>query len=645
VIELARGLRRSSLVIDALSNPLIELPTAPEDILRTYAGVHALKKQQPPLVVAPQHKVQEWQSYTAVAAQTQLKKLAAEVEAETAEQLAAEIVQRWPRQIAIRGVGETRRFLESQVAESNGKTTFAQAAQSMAANWPAEFVRDIARQFEKSPGASDAQIVDSLQPATVLALHEQGVGNLVDMVVKDKLFAEFRSKLQEALQARGQANGPEDINAYLQVILQTAIDEILGDARVDEPINPSFEHLSALFDAYREDDAETFGDQLQAYQAMLAEEQPGDVNLAKVRFEAYFNQLAPFYLSCLFYLFAFVLAVVAWLGWSRPLNRAAFWLIVFSLLLHTFALCGRIYISGRPPVTNLYSSALFIGWGCVVFGLVMELIYRLGIGNVVASLTGFGALLVGHLLTTMPEHRGDTLNVLQAVLDTQVWLATHVVCITLGYATTFLAGMLACIYIIGHWAASIASGLGNRDAQVTPRVDKAMVRMIYGALCFALFFSIIGTVLGGLWADDSWGRFWGWDPKENGALIIVLWNALVLHARWDGMVKDRGLAVLAVAGNICTAWSWFGVNELGVGLHSYGFTEGVLLALSVFVLSQLTIMGLGMLPREMWMTTANAAAPAGGTGARREGKPTDDAERLSSSGNHGGRRKKKRRNR
>ena len=120
--------------------------------------------------------------------------------------------------------------------------------------------------------------------------------------------------------------------------------------------------------------------------------------------------------------------------------------------------------------------------------------------------------------------------------------------------------------------------------------------MTYGVVCFALFFSFWGTVLGGLWADDSWGRFWGWDPKENGALIIVLWNAVVLHALWDRMVGDRGLAMLAVGGNIVTSWSWFGVNELGVGLHSYGFTEGVLFTLSMVVLAHLGFIAIGWIP-------------------------------------------------
>jgi ABC-type transport system involved in cytochrome c biogenesis permease subunit len=97
--------------------------------------------------------------------------------------------------------------------------------------------------------------------------------------------------------------------------------------------------------------------------------------------------------------------------------------------------------------------------------------------------------------------------------------------------------------------------------------------MIYGVVCFALLFSFTGTILGGIWADQSWGRFWGWDPKENGAVLIVLWNALILHARWGGVIRHRGRAVLAVLGNVVTAFSWVGTNLLGIGLHSYGFTQ------------------------------------------------------------------------
>jgi len=174
------------------------------------------------------------------------------------------------------------------------------------------------------------------------------------------------------------------------------------------------------------------------------------------------------------------------------------------------------------------------------------------------------------------------------VLDTQFWLATHVVTINLGYAATYGAGIWGALYLL--------------LAHVFPVLDDdarhKLLRTLYGTLCFAIFFSFIGTVLGGLWADDSWGRFWGWDPKENGALMIVLWNALVLHARWGGLVKGRGLATLAVGGNIVTTWSYFGVNELGVGLHSYGASEkNTAMWLLLFAASQLALIGLGMMPQ------------------------------------------------
>jgi hypothetical protein len=129
--------------------------------------------------------------------------------------------------------------------------------------------------------------------------------------------------------------------------------------------------------------------------------------------------------------------------------------------------------------------------------------------------------------------------------------------------------------------------------------------MVYGIVCFATLFSFIGTVLGGIWADQSWGRFWGWDPKENGALIIVLWNALILHARWGGMVKERGIMNMAIFGNIVTAWSWFGTNMLGIGLHSYGFMDSAFKWLMVFMVSQLALIGLGLLPVKYWGSAKN----------------------------------------
>jgi ABC-type transport system involved in cytochrome c biogenesis permease subunit len=236
---------------------------------------------------------------------------------------------------------------------------------------------------------------------------------------------------------------------------------------------------------------------------------------------------------------------------------------------------------------------VFIGWGAVLAGIIMESIFRLSIGTVVAAVGGFTTLIIAHILAS----GGDTFIVLQAVLDTQFWLATHVVCESLGYTATFVAGFLGLLYILR----------GVLTPSLTPETGKDLSRMIYGTLCFAIFFSFVGTVLGGLWADDSWGRFWGWDPKENGALIIVLWNALVLHARWGAIVKDRGLAALAVVGNIVTGWSWFGVNELGIGLHSYGFTEGVLLALGIFIATQLGTIALAMIPKRLWWSSQAAA--------------------------------------
>ena len=147
---------------------------------------------------------------------------------------------------------------------------------------------------------------------------------------------------------------------------------------------------------------------------------------------------------------------------------------------------------------------------------------------------------------------------------------------------------------------------------IAPLIDaattQALVGMTYGVVCFALLFSFVGTVLGGIWADQSWGRFWGWDPKENGALLIVLWNAIILHARWGRYVREKGIMAMAIFGNVITSLSWFGVNMLGVGLHSYGFMDKAFWALAAFIASQLALMALCLAPRQFWR--GRAAAPS-----------------------------------
>jgi cytochrome c biogenesis factor len=189
---------------------------------------------------------------------------------------------------------------------------------------------------------------------------------------------------------------------------------------------------------------------------------------------------------------------------------------------------------------------------------------------------------------------------LRAVLDTNFWLATHVVMITTGYASMFFAGFLAILYVLrGFFTKSLTETLG-----------KSLSRMVYGIVCFATLFSFVGTILGGIWADQSWGRFWGWDPKENGALLIVLWCAVILHARWGGMIRERGLMALTIFGNIVTSFSWFGVNMLGVGLHSYGFMDKAFQWLMAFVISQVVLIILTLLPDRYWLSFRGRVSPA-----------------------------------
>ncbi|MCP4454795.1 MAG: cytochrome c biogenesis protein CcsA, partial [Planctomycetes bacterium] len=131
---------------------------------------------------------------------------------------------------------------------------------------------------------------------------------------------------------------------------------------------------------------------------------------------------------------------------------------------------------------------------------------------------------------------------------------------------------------------------------ITKKDEAMLTSILWGVLAFGLFFSFTGTVLGGIWADQSWGRFWGWDPKENGALLVVAWIAIIMHARFTGWIRLRGMMVMAVIGNMITAFAWFGVNMMGVGMHAYAFMDGGLKWLLIFVASQAVLACLAFIP-------------------------------------------------
>ncbi|MBT3595273.1 MAG: cytochrome c biogenesis protein CcsA [Verrucomicrobia bacterium] len=349
-------------------------------------------------------------------------------------------------------------------------------------------------------------------------------------------------------------------------------------------VRPAVRSYAKMASAFHGDNSGNFNQAASQYKESLKPDFGTELKRTSLEFS--YNKFSPFYKSTVIYLIAFLFACSTWFNGSEWTRKTAFYLIVLSAIVHTGGLITRMYIEGRPPVTNLYSSAVFVGWGAVLLGLVIERIYKDGVGAAIASIVGVLSLIVAHNLALS----GDTMGVLRAVLDTNFWLATHVVIITLGYASTFFSGFLAIVYIMrGFFTKSL-----DKDT------SKSLTRMVYGVVCFSTLFSFVGTILGGIWADQSWGRFWGWDPKENGALLIVIWNAIILHARWGGMIRERGLMNLAVFGNIVTAFSWFGVNMLNVGLHSYGFMDAAFKWLMIFNASQILIMAIGIMPLSTW---------------------------------------------
>ncbi len=330
---------------------------------------------------------------------------------------------------------------------------------------------------------------------------------------------------------------------------------------------------------------EVFKEQAQKFTGDLVAmaESRGEYN--QIPLEVTFYRLNLFYRALVLYILSFLVVACTWLRpHSRILRLGAFASVSLPTLLLLIGIIMRSIIRGRPPVTTAYETILFVCLVAVGTALFLEWANKKGLAISMGSLLGVLGMFIANKYEV--GYGGDTMPAMVAVLDTNFWLALHVTTIAIGYGAGFFAAGLAHVFILGQL-------IGFQ--RNSPAFYRDLTRMVYGALCFSFVFVCIGTVLGGIWANESWGRFWGWDPKENGALMICLWQLAIMHARLDGIIKHHGINIAAVIGSIIIAFCWFGVNMLGVGLHSYGFTSSGYSALVNFYIIETIVVVLGVL--------------------------------------------------
>jgi cytochrome c-type biogenesis protein CcsB len=303
-------------------------------------------------------------------------------------------------------------------------------------------------------------------------------------------------------------------------------------------------------------------------------------------FEVFYNQLRPFQMAWIFYL----LGALMWLVSPGKLIRfnsatatrgarirrgIAAALTSLAVFCHVGGFSIRCYIAGRPPVTNMYESIIWVSFGVFAFAFILYLIQRLSITLIVASALATVGLIAAD---SAPAMMDPGLHPLVPVLRDNFWLTIHVLTITLGYSAFALTLGLADVTLWNFFSVDRKKKSDPNAAQFaqTARIRiQTINQLTYRAMQFGVVLLAAGTILGGVWADYSWGRFWGWDPKEVWALIALLCYLAVLHGRMTSWIKPFAFSAWTVIAFSSVVMAWYGVNfVLGVGLHSYGFASG-----------------------------------------------------------------------
>jgi len=352
----------------------------------------------------------------------------------------------------------------------------------------------------------------------------------------------------------------------------------LLDGRVIEPHQDKIlKSMEAYLVARYEKNSVAMSSALESYKTGILSSPAERINFNILEKEIWVNKANLFTVSLVFYLLGFILLGVSWMVQPTLLRNIAYGTMVSGFILHTYGIYLRMVIMSRPPISTLYETVIFVGFVIVLFSVVIEYLRKDGLGIFIGSISG--SLL--HYVGFGYAADGDTMEMLVAVLNSNFWLATHVTTIILGYGSSLMAGLIGHLYLIEKIR------VPKQSAHL-----KSIYDNMFGVTLIALFFTLFGTILGGIWADQSWGRFWGWDPKENGALLIVLWQLMMVHMRLSGLAKPDSFALGMVLNNIVVIMAWFGVNLLSIGLHSYGFASGIAVNIIIFTLVEI-ITGFG----------------------------------------------------
>jgi cytochrome c-type biogenesis protein CcsB len=363
----------------------------------------------------------------------------------------------------------------------------------------------------------------------------------------------------------------------------------------------------SVIQAYAVEDRAAFegavGQLEQAVESRIPEFRSGAERL--IALESFYNRTRPFLVSWLVYLFAAISVSLSLLlaagrnpmvlagveapgaktespagGLERGLLKAGLGLTWLGFVIHAGGILLRSVIAGRPPVSNMYESILWVAFGVVVFALILYWRQKQAVLLGAATYLATFFLIVAD---SAPMMMDPGIHPLVPVLRSNLWLTIHVLTITLGYSAFALTLGIANVSLFQFLRPT--AGSAARIANLN--------QLAYRAMQFGVVLLAAGTILGGVWADYSWGRFWGWDPKEVWALIALLGYIAVLHARYVGWVGSFGFAAWSVLSFLLVVMAWYGVNfVLGAGLHSYGFSTGGRSGVAIFTLIQLAYLGL-----------------------------------------------------